>query len=100
MNPDYPHDYIVNSANGLTRNRAQVIADIKSGAQTFESMGHKDVLVRAYGDTAVVTGHTTIKGQYKGQPSLSPTSFTRVYVRLGGQWRLVSNSSSVYAETE
>ena len=96
----YADDYVVNSANGLTRNRAQVVADMKSGAQTFESMSHKDVQIRAYGDTVIVTGHTTLKGQFRGQASLSPTTFTRVYARLGGQWRLVSNASSVYNETE
>jgi ketosteroid isomerase-like protein len=96
----YADDYVVNGANGLTRNRAQVIADMKSGAQTFESMSHKDVQIRAYGDTAIVTGHTTLKGQFRGQASLSPTTFTRVYAKLGGQWRLVSNASSVYNEAE
>lgn len=96
----YSDDYVVNSANGMTRNKAQVIADIKSGVQSFESMSHRDVRVRVYGDTTIVTGHTILKGQYKGQPSLSPTTFTRVYAKLGGQWRLVANTSSVFTEVE
>jgi ketosteroid isomerase-like protein len=96
----YADDYVVNSANGMTRNKTQVIADIKAGVQSFESMSHRNVRIRVYGDAAVVTGHTALKGQYKGQPSLSPTTFTRVYARLNGQWRLVANTSSVYTETE
>ena len=96
----YADDYVVTGANGLVRTRGQVIADMKSGVQTFESMKNDDVKVRAYGDTAIVTGRTTQKGQYKGQPSLSPTMFTRVYVRQDGQWRLVANSSSVHLEVE
>ena len=96
----YADDYVVTGANGVVRTRAQVIADMKSGVQTFESMKSDDVKVRAYGDTAIVTGRTTQKGQYKGQPSLSPTMFTRVYVRRDGQWQLVANSSSVHLEVE
>ena len=96
----YADDYVVTGANGVVRTRAEVVADMKSGAQTFEAMKNDGTKVRIYGDTAIVTGRTTQKGQYKGQPSLSPTMFTRVYVRLGGQWRLVANSSSVHLEIE
>lgn len=96
----YIDDYVVTGANGVVRTRTEVIADMKSGAQTFESMNNDDIKVRVYEDTAIVTGRTTQKGQYKGQPSLSPTRFTRVYVRRDGQWRLVANSSSVHLEIE
>ena len=96
----YADDYVVTGANGVVRTRTQVIADMKSGAQTFESMTNDNVKVRVYGDTAIVTGRTRQKGQYKGQPSLSPTMFTRVYVRRDGQWQLVANSSSVHPEIE
>jgi len=96
----YADDYIVTGANGVVRTRAEVIADMKSGAQTFESMKIDDAKVRVHGDTAIVTGRTTLRGQYKGQPALSPTAFTRVYVRRDGQWQLVANSSSVHLEME
>lgn len=90
----YADDYIVTGANGVVRDKATLIADMKSGAQTFESMTNDVAKVRVYGDTAIVTGRNTQKGQYKGQPSLSPTAFTRVYVRRDGQWQLVANASA------
>ena len=90
----YADDYIVTGANGVVRDKAQLIADMKSGAQTFESMTNDVAKVRVYGDTAIVTGRNTQKGQYKGQPSLSPTAFTRVYVRRDGRWQLVANASA------
>lgn len=96
----YADDYVVTGANGVVRTRAAVVADMKSGAQMFESMTNDDVKVRVYGDTAIVTGRTKQKGQYKGQASLSPTMFTRVYVRRDGRWQLVANSSSVHPEIE
>ena len=91
----YADDYVVTGANGVVRTRAQVVADIKSGVQKIESITNDDVKVRVYGDTAVVTGRTTQKGEFKGQPSISPVLFTRVYARRGGQWQLVANHSSI-----
>lgn len=90
----YADDYVVTGANGVVRTRAQVVADMKSGVQKNESITNDDVKVRVHGDTAVVTGRTTQKGEYKGQPSISPVLFTRVYARRGGQWQLVANHSS------
>lgn len=90
----YANDYVVTGANGILRTRAQVVADMKSGVQKSESITNDDVKVRVYGDTAVVTGRTTQKGEYKGQPSISPVLFTRVYARRGGQWQLVANHAS------
>ena len=90
----YADDYVVTAANGVVRTKAQVVADFKSGVQKSESITNDDVKVRVHGDTAVVTGRTTQKGEYKGQPSISPVLFTRVYVRRGGQWQLVANHSS------
>ena len=96
----YADEYVVTGANGVVRTKAQVIADMKSGVQTFQAMKNDDVKVRVYADTAVVTGRTTQKGQYKDQASLSPTRFTRVYVKRNGQWQLVANASSAYLEVE
>jgi ketosteroid isomerase-like protein len=67
---------------------------MKSGVQKSESITNDDVKVRVHGDTTVVTGRTTQKGEYKGQPSISPVLFTRVYARRGGQWQLVANHVS------
>jgi len=90
----YADDYIVIGANGIVRDRAQVIADFKSGVAKTESLTNDNVKMRVYGDTVIVTGRSTQKGEYKGQPSISPTLFTRVYVKLNGQWRLVANHAS------
>ncbi|HYN25703.1 MAG TPA: nuclear transport factor 2 family protein [Pyrinomonadaceae bacterium] len=90
----YADDYVVTGANGIVRTRAQVVADLKSGVQKSESITNDDVKVHVHGDTAVVTGRTTQKGEYKGQPSISPVLFTRVYARRGGQWQLVANHTS------
>src|SRR5881296_2032387 len=44
----------------------QIIADVKSGALTIESMHIDDLKVRIYGDSAIVFGLETEKSNYKG----------------------------------
>src|SRR5437762_8040059 len=50
---------------GQSTNKAQEIADIKSGDLAFESLSTDDIEVRIYGKTAVMAGRLTIKGRYK-----------------------------------
>ncbi len=47
--------------------KAQRLADIQSGATRFDSLEASDRTVRVYGDAAVMTSLTTMKGQYGGQ---------------------------------
>src|SRR5262245_36921493 len=63
----YADDYIVIGTNGAVRNKAQVIADIKSGALKVESIKDDELKVRVYGDTAILTGRSTSKVKDKGQ---------------------------------
>ena len=88
---NYADDYLTTSAEGLVRGRSEVAADYRSGALRYESMTHDDVRVRLYGSTAVVTGFDTVRGRDRGQDVSGRRRFTRVWVKQGGRWRLVSN---------
>jgi ketosteroid isomerase-like protein len=90
----YADDYITTSASGLVRNRAEVITDMKSGAIKWESMTHDDVRLRVHGDTVIVTGLDTVKGVDRGRDSTGQRRFTRVWVKQGGRWLLVSNHTT------
>jgi len=48
------------------------------------------VLVRVYGNAAVMTGHFSQRGTYKGEPFETSSRYTDVYVKMNGQWRAVS----------
>lgn len=53
-----------------------------------------EVSVRLYGDTAVVTGRTTLKATHKGKTYTILGRYTRVYVKLRGHWRVVAFHSN------
>jgi Domain of unknown function (DUF4440) len=42
-----------------------------------------------YGNTAVVTGKSTVNGSLSGNQVNGPAMFTRVYVKKGGRWQSV-----------
>ena len=53
-------------------------------------------LMRLYGDTAVVTGQTMLKGTIvaTGKAIEATVQFTDTFVRLNGQWRAVAGQAS------
>ena len=60
-----------------------------------------EVIVRLYGDTAVVTGRTMLKATYKGKTFTILGRYTRVYVKSQGRWRVVVfHSNNISKEKE
>lgn len=84
---------------GDVQTKAQRLADIQSGANRFDSLETTDRTVKVYGDTAVMTSLTTLKGQYGGQEASGRFRVTNVFVRRGGQWQIVSLQMTPIAAT-
>src|SRR5499427_5954648 len=90
----YADDFIGVGPSGTVRTKPQVISDFTSGDLKFQSITTDDVRVRAYENTAVETGRSTMDGQDKGRAVPRDTRFTRVWVKQQGRWRLVANHYS------
>jgi ketosteroid isomerase-like protein len=82
-------DWVIVDADGSVIDRSRFISVIESGALTHESMESTDVEVRVHGDTAVVTGITTSKGQFMGEGFTTRERATDVLARLNGRWLCV-----------
>src|SRR5262245_50549457 len=63
----YAEDFIGVGPSGTLRTKPQVIADFTSGNLQFQSITTDEVQWRVYGDTAVETGRSIMKGQDKGK---------------------------------
>ena len=83
-------DYIFTNPAGEVADKARMMKELKSGDTKMESGLDEDVRVRVYGDTAVVTGLWTTKGQYQGKPFDNKERYTAVYVKRGGRWQVVA----------
>ena len=75
--------------HGNVENRAKYLEDRKTGSVEFDSLVADDIKTRVYGDTAIVTYHSTAKGKDKDGVIDEQRRWTRVFVRKGGQWKLV-----------
>jgi ketosteroid isomerase-like protein len=90
----YADDYSVVGANGIIRNKSQVVDELKAGGIKVESIKNDDLETRVYGDTVILTGHTTQTVRDRGQTSSGQVLFTRVYVKRNNGWQLASQHMS------
>jgi ketosteroid isomerase-like protein len=74
--------------------KAEMLRGLKNSEAVIEPFTTEDVVVRVYGDTAVVTGRFTQVVKLKDQSFRGQFRYTDVYVRHGGTWRAVSAHSS------
>ena len=82
-------DYTITRDNGVVRTKAETVQGIKDGTTKFDSFVVSDVLVRVYGETAVVTFHGDIHGSRAGKDMSGQFREVRVFVKRDGAWRAV-----------
>jgi ketosteroid isomerase-like protein len=86
------------TARGDRLNKAQVIADIFSNNLHFKFFAHDSLAASAFGNTVVLTGHSTSVLEYKGKLFDAPRLFTDVYVKMDGRWQMVVHHVSDLAK--
>ena len=99
-------DYIGIMANGRSYSRAEEIENLRSGKWTYQTIEVRELKIRIYGDTAVCNSLAAVtltvwakgpnlynSGGYHTQHS-GEFRFTRVWVKQGGDWKLVSFQST------
>ena len=84
-------DFIATSSHGEIRDKAKEIDDIRPAPDfKVEAFNLDDINVRLFGNSAVVTGRSTLQVAFKGQSNTSVFRYTRVYVRRNGLWQAVA----------
>lgn len=87
-------DYVYTNQDAVVRTKAQMMSAYNSGSLKYESVMFDEIKVHAYGDTAVVTGRNTAKGQDNGKDIGGQYRYTRVYVKRQGRWQLVATQGT------
>ena len=80
-------EWVIIGPDDSVGDKAGFLALIRSGALTHDVMESHDLSVRAYGDTAVVTGHGVSGGRYRGQAFHLVERQSCVFVRREGRRR-------------
>jgi ketosteroid isomerase-like protein len=88
-------DYVAITPLGQVTTKSETVSARRSGQLRYESMNVTDMVVRLYGDTAVVTARADVKGHQLGEDFSGPYRYTRVWVRRNGHWQAVSYQATV-----
>jgi ketosteroid isomerase-like protein len=83
--------------DGSVTTKARLMELLKTSPFKIMSIENDDVMVRVYGDAAVVTGRSTSKraGQGADETVTRQVRFTRVYARRQGRWQVVSAQNTL-----
>lgn len=81
------------NSDGQVSSKAQMLAEIKSGAYKIASIESSDLSPHVFGDIAFVTGTVFMKGKYKGSDIPSPQRSTDFFVKRDGQWQAVNSQN-------
>jgi ketosteroid isomerase-like protein len=77
--------------DGSVTTKAKLLELLKAGSFKIMSIENDEVMMRVFGDAAVVTGRSTTKrAGDDGQTLTRQVRFTRVYARNHGRWQVVS----------
>jgi uncharacterized protein (TIGR02246 family) len=66
----------------------------RSGRMKFDRYESSDIQVRVHGDSAIVTGRIQRSRVNDGRTFADDWQFTKVYVRRGGDWKVVAFHAS------
>jgi ketosteroid isomerase-like protein len=88
-------DYVAITPLGQVVGKADTVSARKSAQLRYDSIDITEMVVRLYGNTAVVTARADVKGQELGEEFSGPYRFTRVWVRRSGHWLTVSYQATV-----
>lgn len=87
--------YVYTGPDGSVENKAQAIANLKSGDLKLQSASLDDAKVHIYGDTAIVTYNSLDKGTFKGKDISGKTRWMDVFVKQKGSWRVVATQGTM-----
>jgi ketosteroid isomerase-like protein len=88
-------DYVAITPLGQVATKQDTVSARKSGQLRYDTINVSDMVVRVYGDTAVVTARADVKGHQLGEDFSGPYRYTRVWVRRTGHWQAVSYQATV-----
>jgi ketosteroid isomerase-like protein len=90
----YSDQLVFVNTRGQKFTKAQRLADLGAGKVEYFSYNQEGYSYHVYGDTVVMTGRTSSVVKFQGRVNKIPRLFTNIYVKTGGQWRLVAHQAT------
>jgi ketosteroid isomerase-like protein len=94
LNKVLSEDVTLGFPGGNAMPRAEFLSLLQSGELFYDTAEHESVGFRIYGNTAVATGRSNLTYRYKGTKDFERLSYTAVYARTNGEWKMVAWQST------
>jgi ketosteroid isomerase-like protein len=91
-------DYMQIDLDGNVRDKAAALRRIESTGIQLRSNSVDEMVVRIFGNTALVTGRSNPKGVIDGK-EFPPIRYSRVYVKREGHWQVIMFQMTRIAES-
>ena len=87
----WAEEFFDTSFDGSVTGKKEDLAVIASGDLVYQSSKVRALVIHVYGKSAVVTGHWTAVGQFRGVDVSGQFRYTDVYVKREGRWQAVAS---------
>lgn len=94
----FAEEWILVGPAGEVMTRRFIFEQLRSGYLKFTGYEMGAMEIRIFGDTAVVVGRGTPRGEWNGEKFEEKEVFSDTFTRIGGKWRCVMSHSSAIAE--
>jgi hypothetical protein len=86
--------FVFIGADGSVSTRSEMLAGLQTPDLVIDPFETRDVQVRLYGSTAILTGWFEQTGRFQGRAYRVRSRYTDVYVRESGRWVAVTAHAS------
>jgi ketosteroid isomerase-like protein len=86
--------FTLTDSSGVITTKADELAAVRKGDPSYEIFRNSEMKVRLYGDAALVTGVTTVKGASGGKAFQTALQFTDTLIRRDGEWKIAASHVS------
>ena len=86
--------FTLTSSRGEVTDRKQNIAEVVSREPRYEVFRNHGQKIRLYGDAAIVTGVTTVKGTAGQDAFAADFQYTDTWIRRDGHWKMAASHAS------
>jgi ketosteroid isomerase-like protein len=90
--------FTLTDTRGNVTTREQNLDEVRKREPRYDVFRNHGMKVRVYGDSAVVTGITSIKGTSGGKAFAVDVQFTDTLIKRDGRWRMVASHASPLAK--
>jgi ketosteroid isomerase-like protein len=84
------NNYTLTDSTGGVSTKADDLANTRTHRVHFDAYDTSEIHVRVWGDTAVVTGRSRIRGSASGRAFAHDITFTDTLAHIDGHWRAVA----------